>query len=69
MSHELKEGAEVARVFFHNGDELSMGGKIVSLSIAEQPGQMGMVPWVLAIDVTGAKQLYNCALLEGVELK
>ena len=67
MSHDLKEGTKVHCIWWTEGS-LTVGAGVGSMVISEQIGQMSMVPWVLVKSEGMADQLYNCALLEGLEL-
>ena len=70
MSHELREGAKIASfVPKDNRYAFRAGAKgVVSLTISDQPGQMGMVPWIRVEQDNGTITMFNCALLEYVEL-
>lgn len=66
MSHELKEGTKLKSVFLVDGGEVKAGnGGCASIVVAEQTGQMAMVPWAKVTREDGTVQLYNLALAEG----
>lgn len=67
MSHELREGVKLRTVFWSNEESVSVGrGSCVSITVREQPGQMGMVPWAESVTKNGQTYLYNLANVEGV---
>ena len=69
MSHELREGAQVQGITYPGDSYFSVDPKVIkSMTISEQPGQMGMVPWVRIERHDGSVGLANCALLEFVDL-
>lgn len=69
MSHELREGVKLKSIFWPGGGEIKAGvGQCVSLVVAEQTGQMAMVPWVKAEFTGGRVALYDADKLEGCEL-
>ena len=67
MSHELREGTKVAGITYV-GEQFWSADDVKSMVISEQPGQMGMVPWVRIERENGDVGLANCALLEHIAL-
>lgn len=70
---QLMEGLKLKAVFWSEGawtvgKEYSSRGRVESITVSMQPGQMSMVPWTEIKFTTGPSQLVNCALMEGCEL-
>lgn len=72
MSHELKEGVELKSVGWPGENSYSIGiaSGVSSITVVEQMGQMGMVPWAKVIGHDRHTiALVNLALCELVELR
>ena len=70
---ELHEGTKLKSIFWENG-ELTLGientpGTVVeSLTVVMQSGQLAWVPWVQVVWSNGERFLFNCAVLEGLQI-
>lgn len=77
MSHELKEGVELQCVqgpFDNEGEGIFLilgdsDWKCSRITVVEQCGQMGMVPWAKCERNNGEIVLVNLALMESVVTK
>lgn len=71
MSHELTEGTRLLGVYFDSPDGIGYiagRGRCVSIVVAEQFGQMNMVPWAKVIFNGMSTQFINLALCTRVQL-
>ncbi len=69
---ELKEGTLLESIFFASGDdtEISVGKfQCESIEIVDVTGQAAFVPWAKVISTDKTVRLFNCAMLEGVQLR
>ncbi len=69
MSHELQEGVKLHSIWWAEGSlTVSNAHDVVSITVRDQNGQMGMVPWVEVVNKDGRAKFFNCAQLEGFEV-
>ena len=67
MSYELKEGLELATIYWEGDDVVRANGEwCKSLTVRMQPGFSGDMPWCEAIYDDGHRHLYNLAKAQGV---
>ena len=71
------EGLKIKKIYFPDevymeiGQTITFGGgefKIISISVTMENGQMAEIPWIKVEASNGSTQLWNAALVEGVEL-
>lgn len=72
MSHELREGVELSAIYFggEEGSHYKVGVMgCFSIIVAEQLGQIGMVPWAKVSVENEPIHLVNLASVELVTFK
>jgi len=71
MSMLLKDGTKVKAIYFADKEEsvqTMSNPAIEKMYISMENGQMDRVPWVVIEFTDGATQIWNCAVLMGLEV-